>query len=283
MEMNVTNATSAYTSAAESYDGYTVDKDTVTRIKEEAAKAKESNTGKPSEEFLKQQAAIFERSDVQALFNRYSKEPLTGIKTLGDNLFRGYEEKQGYGTHNHAYRALYSMSTSDRADFYQKAYAELYDEIERGYADGTRKKMVADNGVKRLATKEEELAALDKRYAEISQGLAFKRSMELDKELIAQGKKELPPHSWNKKYEAMAEAYKVTQPQSAASEDVKEFVRSIDSKDPKEIEAKSLDFTNMLSRNMMDFSALFKQSYAQAQPGKFDMEAFFANVSQLKK
>ena len=52
---------------------------------------------------------------------------------------------------------LYSKSIADRAEFYKKAYADMYDEIERGYADGTRKTYVVDNGVKRLATKEEEL------------------------------------------------------------------------------------------------------------------------------
>lgn len=280
MEMNVSSTTSAYTSAAASYDGYEVDKDLATKIKEEAAKSAETKTGMPSEEFLQEQAAIFERSEVKSFLGQFSRDTVCSLDKLGQSLFYRYEDKHGYGDRNDAFRELYSKSVSDRAEFYKKAYADMYDEIERGYADGTRKTTVVDNGVKRLATKEEELAALDKRYGEITRGLAFKRSLEVDKELIAQGKKEAPYHKYNQKYETMAAAYKVPQPQSAASEDVKEFAKTVTSENAEDLEAKRLDFVNMLSQNMLDFSTLFKQSYSQAQPGSFDMAAFFANISQ---
>lgn len=42
-----------------------------------------------------------------------------------------------------------------------KAYAELYDEIVRGYEDGTREIYVAGGDGPRRLTKEEELDALD--------------------------------------------------------------------------------------------------------------------------
>ena len=282
MEMNVSSTTSAYTSAAASYDGYEVDKDLATKIKEESAKAAETKTGNPSEEFLQEQAAIFERSEVKSFLGQFSRETITGINTLGADLFRGYEKSQGYGSRNHAIRELTSKSISEQAEFYKKAYADLYDEIERGYADGTRKKtIVDDNGNKRLATKEEELAALDKQYAEITRRLTAKRSREVDNELVAQGKKEAPKNIYGQKYDAMTAAYKVQpKPQPAASEDVKEFAKTVTSENKEELETKRLDFVNMLSQNMLDFSTLFKQSYSQAQPGGFDMAAFFANISQ---
>ena len=79
----------------------------------------------------------------------------------------------------------------------------------------------------------------------------------------------------------MTAAYKVQpKPQPAASEDVKEFAKTVTSENKEELETKRLDFVNMLSQNMLDFSTLFKQSYSQAQPGGFDMAAFFANISQ---
>lgn len=281
MEMNVSSTTSAYTSAAASYDGYEVDKDLATKIKEEAAKSAETKTGMPSEEFLQEQAAIFERSEVKSFLGQFHRDTITGINTLGEHLFRGYEKSQGYGSRNHAIRDLTSKSISEQAEFYKKAYADLYDEIERGYSDGTRKTYVADNGVKRLATKEEELAALDKQYAEITRRLTAKRSREVDNELVAQGKKEAPKNIYGQKYDAMTAAYKVQpKPQPAASEDVKEFAKSVTSENKEELETKRLDFVNMLSQNMLDFSTLFKQSYSQAQPGSFDMASFFANIAQ---
>lgn len=286
MEMNVSNATSAYTSAAESYDGYTVDRDTVTRIKEEAAKAKESNTGKPSEEFLKQQAAIFERSEVKSFLGQFHRDTVTNINTLGQSLFYRYEDKQGYGPANNAFRELYSKSISDRAEFYKKAYADMYDEIERGYADGTRKTYVVDNGVKRLATKEEELNALEKEYANKTRSLAAKRKQEIDDELVRQGKIVLYREPTHKKNQSVIDAYEAQKPQlpkKPVDEEATKFAKEVTFESTDDLESKKMDFVNMLSRNMMDFSALFKQSYAQAQPGKFDMEAFFANVSQLKK
>ena len=280
MEMNVSSIPSAYTSAAASYDGYEVDKDLATKIKEEAAKSAETKTGNPSEEFLQEQAAIFERSEVKSFLGQFHRDTVTNINTLGQSLFYRYEDKQGYGDRNDAFKELYSKSISDRAEFYKKAYADMYDEIERGYADGTRKTYVVDNGVKRLATKEEELSALDKRYGEITRGLAWKRSLETDKELIAQGKKQAPYHKYNQKYETMSAAYKVPQPQSAASEDIKEFAKTVTFDNADDLESKKMDFVNMLSKNMLDFSTLFKQSYSQAQPGSFDMASFFANIAQ---
>ena len=66
------------------------------------------------------------------------------------------------GEYHHQYSLL-----SSQADNLLKAYAESYDEIVRGYEDGTREVWVedksAEGGVRKL-TKEEDLAALDKAY-----------------------------------------------------------------------------------------------------------------------
>ena len=47
---------------------------------------------------------------------------------------------------------------------YQKAYAELYDEIVKGYENGTREIYVADENGPRKLTKDEELSNLDAAY-----------------------------------------------------------------------------------------------------------------------
>lgn len=56
------------------------------------------------------------------------------------------------------------LSTAGRADGYVKAYAELYDEIVKGYEAGTREIYVAGEDGPRKLTKDEELNALDTAY-----------------------------------------------------------------------------------------------------------------------
>ena len=56
------------------------------------------------------------------------------------------------------------LNAAGRADGYVKAYAELYDEIVRGYESGTREIYVAGEDGPRKLTKDEELDALDAAY-----------------------------------------------------------------------------------------------------------------------
>ena len=76
-----------------------------------------------------------------------------------------------------------SLTSEDRAQSMLEAYANLYDEIVRGYEDGTREIYVDDaespNGY-RLLTKEEELERLDDAYKELSEG--YEMQLERDRE-----------------------------------------------------------------------------------------------------
>lgn len=69
-------------------------------------------------------------------------------------------------------RQYSSLTSEDRAESMLEAYADLYDEIIRGYEDGTREIYVADDESPegyRLLTKEEELERLDDAYKELSE------------------------------------------------------------------------------------------------------------------
>ena len=54
-----------------------------------------------------------------------------------------------------------ALNITDKANNYVKAYAELYDEIVKGYENGTREIYVADENGPRKLTKDEELSNLD--------------------------------------------------------------------------------------------------------------------------
>ena len=57
-----------------------------------------------------------------------------------------------------------ALSTTDRANGYVAAYAELYDEIVQGYESGTREIYVTDENGTHNLTKDEELSNLDAAY-----------------------------------------------------------------------------------------------------------------------
>lgn len=84
-----------------------------------------------------------------------------------------YGEKDKNGEYSRNY-----FSVSDAANNMLKAYASFYDEIIKGYEDGTRETYVEDkdseNGYRKL-TKEEELAELDKAFKDYSERYAKNR------------------------------------------------------------------------------------------------------------
>ena len=57
-----------------------------------------------------------------------------------------------------------ALNITDKANNYVKVYAELYDEIVKGYENGTREIYVADENGPRKLTRDEELSNLDVAY-----------------------------------------------------------------------------------------------------------------------
>ncbi|MCR4996842.1 MAG: hypothetical protein K6A61_06010 [Butyrivibrio sp.] len=73
--------------------------------------------------------------------------------------------------HLNTERVTGSMGVKDEADFFAQnlltVYADMYDEIKKGYADGTREIYIPDSDAEfgyRRATEEEEIAALDEAF-----------------------------------------------------------------------------------------------------------------------
>lgn len=79
------------------------------------------------------------------------------------------------------------VSTTDRANGYVAAYAELYDEIIQGYEAGTREIYVADeNGTHKL-TRDEELSALDAAYKKtVDDFVTMKKTNQHAREIISE-------------------------------------------------------------------------------------------------
>lgn len=213
---------------------------------------------------------------------------------LGDRRLEEQLKKDGYLVNGGKYSSEFAaMSAKEKLDVYKEAYAKMYDEIERGYADGTRAKNVYDPKMPgedmsdkiRPLTKEEELKALTKAYEYQAKRLTGKMKEELDNELVKQGKIVLyrePTHKKNQNVIDAYEAQKVQQPKAPASEEVKKFAEDVTFDTTSELEQKKMEFLNSISQNYLNFSALLQNQYSQAQPGTFDIAEFLANVSQLK-
>ena len=98
---------------------------------------------------------------------------------------------------HHRYTKLNTETKNDdmkAEDFAKNAlsvYADMYDEIKRGYADGTREKYIADGNAEfgyRRATEEEEIAALDAAFDfHASYTEAYMRFVNEDKDAMYAG------------------------------------------------------------------------------------------------
>ena len=81
---------------------------------------------------------------------------------ISSKLSSSYGDKKPIGEYEGAYQSI-----SDKADELLRAYAESYDEIKKGYEDGSREAYIADSNSEtgyRKLTMEEELSELDKAY-----------------------------------------------------------------------------------------------------------------------
>ena len=85
-----------------------------------------------------------------------------------------------------------ALSVTDRANGYISAYASMYDEIVRGYENGTREIYVEDEfGIHRL-TKEEELKALDEAYKrEVDDFVAMEKANEQAYAIVTEAVKKI--------------------------------------------------------------------------------------------
>ena len=85
-----------------------------------------------------------------------------------------------------------ALSVADRANGYISAYASMYDEIVKGYENGTREIYVEDEfGIHRL-TKEEELKALDEAYKrEVDDFVAMEKANEQAYAIVTEAVKKI--------------------------------------------------------------------------------------------
>lgn len=133
------------------------------------------------------------------------------------------------------------LGTTDKANGYVKAYAELYDEIVQGYENGTREIYVADeNGTHKL-TKEEELSALD---------TAYKKTVD---DFVT--REETNQHARQIIGEEMEKISKISKRETLAADYLKEQ------------KARGTDkVTENLNEKMFNAVALFKEKYAVFNP-----------------
>ena len=112
------------------------------------------------------------------------------IITSANRLFRGEFHEINRQKENEKG----SVTKEDAAQSILEAYALMYDEIVRGYADGTRAMYEADADSSegyRLLTKEEELKLLDDAYKKLSEGyeMWIERQREFEKLMVQEYKK----------------------------------------------------------------------------------------------
>ena len=157
------------------------------------------------------------------------------------------------GEYHHQYSSL-----SSQADNLLKAYAESYDEIVRGYEDGTREVWVedksAEGGVRKL-TKEEDLAALDKAYQDRVDSFTQNNDKKIIDALAANAKKIV---------EATGGRTKIAKEVRPELEKKQEELEKL----PTEI-----------GKKMMDASMSFKIKYGQQQTGKIDISNILKKIN----
>ncbi|MEZ3472846.1 MAG: hypothetical protein K1W27_08445 [Lachnospiraceae bacterium] len=126
------------------------------RITESPVKISISNEGLERSSSLQQN----KEETYESMMQRREMLKKTRVMSYGYDLSMKAVEFNDAASENGAK----TLSVTDRANGYISAYASMYDEIVRGYENGTREIYVEDEfGMHRL-TKEEELKALEEAY-----------------------------------------------------------------------------------------------------------------------
>ena len=126
------------------------------RITENPVKVSISNEGLERSSSLQQN----KEETYESMMQRREILKKTRVMSYGYDLSMKAVELNDAASENGAK----TLSVTDRANGYISAYASMYDEIVRGYENGTREIYVEDEfGMHRL-TKEEELKALEEAY-----------------------------------------------------------------------------------------------------------------------
>ncbi len=126
------------------------------RITESPVKVSISNEGLERSSSLQQN----KEETYESMMQRREMLKKTRVMSYGYDLSMKAVELNEAASEN----GTKALSVADRANGYISAYASMYDEIVRGYENGTREIYVEDEfGMHRL-TKEEELKALEEAY-----------------------------------------------------------------------------------------------------------------------
>lgn len=158
---------------------------------------------------------------------------------------------------NGEYERIY-QTISEKADSLLKAYAESYDEIQKGYSQGNRESYITDNtseeGYKKL-TKEEEIAELDKAYHQYSTEFEMNNSSKI--------------------ISALANNAKLVN--EASNNRAKIASSTIDDLNNRKTESSNLP-TN-LSQRLIDASNTFKVSYETSSTNKIDLTKMLSSIN----
>ena len=154
------------------------------RITESPVKVSISNEGLERSSSLQQN----KEETYESMMQRREMLKKTRVMSYGYDLSMKAVELNDAASENGAK----TLSVTDRANGYISAYASMYDEIVKGYENGTREIYVEDEfGIHRL-TKEEELKALDEAYKrEVDDFVAMEKANEQAYAIVTEAVKKI--------------------------------------------------------------------------------------------
>ena len=154
------------------------------RITESPVKVSISNEGLERSSSLQQN----KEETYESMMQRREMLKKTRVMSYGYDLSMKAVELNDAASENGAK----TLSVTDRANGYISAYASMYDEIVKGYENGTREIYVEDEfGIHRL-TKEEELKALDEAYKrEVDDFVAIEKANEQAYAIVTEAVKKI--------------------------------------------------------------------------------------------